>query len=91
MGCCASETSQTAGNRSIESGDLARKDPKSAKEMGSKIKSSVAAKPAALSRKDQYKGKQPIVLGYWKIRGLAQPIRYLLEFIEHPWEDKTYE
>ena len=31
------------------------------------------------------------MLGYWKIRGLAQPIRYLLEYIEHPWEDVTYE
>ena len=30
-------------------------------------------------------------LGYWKIRGLAQPIRYLLEYSEHPYEDVMYE
>ena len=38
-----------------------------------------------------YKDKKKIVLGYWKIRGLAQPVRYLLEYIEHPWDDVTYE
>ena len=43
------------------------------------------------TRKEQYQHNKPIVIGYWKIRGLAQPIRYLLEHVEHPWEDVTYE
>ena len=29
--------------------------------------------------------KRKITLGYWKCRGLAQPVRYLLEHIGHPW------
>ena len=48
-------------------------------------------KSSKVPRKELYKDKQPITLGYWKIRGLAQPVRYLLEYIEHPWEDVTYE
>ena len=31
------------------------------------------------------------VLGYWKIRGMAQPIRFLLAYLEVPYEEKTYE
>jgi len=31
------------------------------------------------------------VLGYWKIRGLAQPIRLLLGYAEAEFEDKIYE
>ena len=58
--------------------------------MGSQIKATKVATGDS-SRREQYKDKKPIVLGYWKIRGLAQPIRYLLEYIEHPWEDVTYE
>jgi len=30
------------------------------------------------------------VLGYWNIRGLAQPIRLLLAYSETPFEDKKY-
>ena len=48
-------------------------------------------KEEPLDRKTVYKSHKPITLGYWKIRGLAQPVRYLLEHIEHPWEDTTYE
>ncbi|CAG7833513.1 unnamed protein product [Allacma fusca] len=32
----------------------------------------------------------PIVLAYWDIRGLAQPIRLLLEHVNAEWEDKYY-
>jgi len=32
----------------------------------------------------------PMILGYWDIRGLAQPIRLLLEFTGAEWEDKLY-
>ncbi|CAG7836442.1 unnamed protein product [Allacma fusca] len=32
----------------------------------------------------------PIVLAYWDIRGLAQPIRLLLEHVNADWEDKYY-
>ena len=29
-------------------------------------------------------------LGYWKIRGLAQPIRLVLAYAGGEWEDKQY-
>jgi len=32
----------------------------------------------------------PAVLAYWDIRGLAQPIRLLLEYAGMEWEDKLY-
>jgi glutathione S-transferase len=32
----------------------------------------------------------PIILGYWDIRGLAQPIRLALEHSGLEWEDKLY-
>jgi len=36
-------------------------------------------------------GGSKMVLGYWKIRGLAQPIRLLLEYTHTPYENKYYE
>eukprot|EP01099_Mayorella_cantabrigiensis_P002546 TRINITY_DN2110_c0_g1_i1.p1 TRINITY_DN2110_c0_g1~~TRINITY_DN2110_c0_g1_i1.p1 ORF type:complete len:221 (-),score=31.91 TRINITY_DN2110_c0_g1_i1:16-678(-) len=30
------------------------------------------------------------ILGYWAIRGLASPIRHLLEYVGQPYEDKLY-
>lgn len=44
------------------------------------------------SRKDQ-KAVKPgtVVLGYWaKIRGIVEPIRYMLEYAGVPYEHKTY-
>eukprot|EP00500_Bicosoecida_sp_ms1_P007155 CAMPEP_0203822688 /NCGR_PEP_ID=MMETSP0115-20131106/46965_1 /ASSEMBLY_ACC=CAM_ASM_000227 /TAXON_ID=33651 /ORGANISM="Bicosoecid sp, Strain ms1" /LENGTH=294 /DNA_ID=CAMNT_0050731723 /DNA_START=10 /DNA_END=890 /DNA_ORIENTATION=+ len=35
-------------------------------------------------------GGEKVVLGYWAIRGLAQPIRYLLEYTGTPYEDVRY-
>ena len=36
--------------------------------------------------------KRPkIIHGYWKIRGVGEPIRYMLECINQPWEDIQYE
>eukprot|EP00296_Roombia_truncata_P008428 JP446910.1.p1 GENE.JP446910.1~~JP446910.1.p1 ORF type:complete len:215 (+),score=56.45 JP446910.1:39-683(+) len=32
-----------------------------------------------------------MILGYWKIRGLAQPARMMLEYAGIPFEDKMYE
>jgi len=32
-----------------------------------------------------------MILAYWKIRGLAQPIRLLLEYTQTPYENKYYE
>ncbi len=32
----------------------------------------------------------PIIVGYWDIRGLAQPIRLLCEHAGLDWEDKLY-
>ena len=31
-----------------------------------------------------------MILRYWAIRGLAQPLRFLLEYLELPYEDKRY-
>ena len=31
------------------------------------------------------------VLGYWKLRGYAQPIRLMLGYLEIDFEDKMYE
>ncbi|TNV75811.1 hypothetical protein FGO68_gene7312 [Halteria grandinella] len=31
-----------------------------------------------------------LIIGYWDIRGLAQPIRYLLEYLKVDYEDKKY-
>lgn len=33
----------------------------------------------------------PVVIAYWAIRGLAQPIRLLLEYTGQPYTDKKYE
>ncbi|XP_070575644.1 glutathione S-transferase Mu 1-like [Ptychodera flava] len=33
----------------------------------------------------------PVLLGYWKVRGLAQPIRYILEYAGIEYEEKLYE
>lgn len=52
---------------------------------------STTTTPAKKDNKKKYAKKTPIKLGYWKIRGLAQPVRYMLEYIEHPWTDEFYE
>ena len=31
-----------------------------------------------------------IKLGYWKIRGIAQPIRYMLEYLKVSYSEATY-
>ncbi|XP_070574574.1 glutathione S-transferase Mu 1-like [Ptychodera flava] len=33
----------------------------------------------------------PVLIAYWKIRGLAQPIRYLVEYAEIDYKEKLYE
>ena len=38
----------------------------------------------------QYAGNMPIKIGNWSVRNLAQPIRFLLEYSEHPYEDRLY-
>ena len=43
-----------------------------------------------LTRKVQLAGKTPIKLGHWSVRNLAQPIRYLLEYTEHPYVETLY-
>ena len=34
--------------------------------------------------------EQKLTLGYWGLRGRAQPIRFLLEYVGLPYEDKKY-
>eukprot|EP00922_Rhytidocystis_sp_ex-Travisia-forbesii_P022437 GHVS01032847.1.p1 GENE.GHVS01032847.1~~GHVS01032847.1.p1 ORF type:complete len:235 (-),score=26.39 GHVS01032847.1:102-806(-) len=36
-------------------------------------------------------GENMLEIGYWKIRGFAQPIRLLLEYCKLPWRDTRYE
>lgn len=31
-----------------------------------------------------------LVVGYWGIRGVAQPLRFLLEYLGLPFEDRRY-
>eukprot|EP00826_Nyctotherus_ovalis_P038820 TRINITY_DN3666_c0_g1_i2.p1 TRINITY_DN3666_c0_g1~~TRINITY_DN3666_c0_g1_i2.p1 ORF type:complete len:228 (+),score=75.01 TRINITY_DN3666_c0_g1_i2:190-873(+) len=35
--------------------------------------------------------KEPIILGYWKIRGLAEPIRMLMHHLNVEYKDELYE
>jgi Glutathione S-transferase, N-terminal domain/Putative lumazine-binding len=35
--------------------------------------------------------KPKIIYGYWKIRGLGSPIKYLLEYLGVPYEEKLYD
>jgi hypothetical protein len=35
--------------------------------------------------------KNEIILGYWAIRGLAEPIRLALHYAKTPYTDKMYE
>ena len=79
--CCAAEAAGTQNERLEEVGKLDGKKSRDASTIGAprvEIKTED-------SRKKQYAKKDPILLGYWKIRGLAQPIRYLLEYTEHPY------
>ena len=79
--CCASETDM---GRPLDTATLSKKEGKSSKSMGEKLEKKV-------DRKTQLANKPKIILGYWKIRGLAQQIRYLLEYIEHPYEEVLFE
>lgn len=84
MGCCASDENGLQG-AAIEGG-IKKQDAKDASAMGAPKD----ADPTA-GRKKKYSKNPAIQLGYWKIRGLAQPIRYLLEYCEHPYQDVMYE
>ena len=41
-------------------------------------------------RKKVYALNSPIKLGYWKMRGVAMPIRFLLLYIDHPYTEEIY-
>ena len=77
-GCCASE----ADGQTANPGELAKKGTKDGAEMG---------KGVPKNRKKLYSKNTHLKLGYWKMRGLAQPIRYLLEYTEHPYDEVAYE
>ena len=90
MGCCATEAAGIQNDRleGISKKDQSSKD---AKTMGApRTETKKDADPLA-NRKKMYSKNPPILLGYWKIRGLAQPLRYLLEYTEHPYQDVMYE
>ncbi len=84
MGCCASEETGLQNQRLEGVGKLEKKDNNAAT-IGA------AKDDPTAGRKKQYAKNTPIQLGYWKIRGLAHPIRYLLEYTEHPYSDVMYE
>ena len=83
MGCCASE--QAGPTEKPGQATAISKTPAA---LGQK---SEPKAEVAVDRKKLYAKNPKIILGYWKIRGLAHPIRYLLEYIEHPYEDVLYE
>jgi len=80
MGCCASEETGLQNQRLDGIGKLEKKE----KDVGA-IGASAAKDDPTAGRKKLYAKNTPISLGYWKIRGLAHPIRYLLEYTEHPY------
>ena len=69
MGCCATEAAAIQNERldGVSSNDKSAKDPKT---MGAPRTETKKEDPMAL-RKKQYSKNQPMLLGYWKIRGLA--------------------
>lgn len=79
-GCCASEAPGTQNERL---GELSKKDGKDAGMMGKE--------GVPKNRKKLYAKNVHLKLGYWKMRGLAQPIRYLIEYTEHPYEEDVFE
>ena len=81
MGCCASEE---AGLQNDRIADAKLKLEKKDKDV-TKIGATKEKEDPTAGRKKKYAKNPPIQLGYWKIRGLAQPIRYLLEYTEHPY------
>jgi hypothetical protein len=78
MGCCGSDPAAATNNVA----------PMTIK----KNINDIGTKPVVIevSRKQLYKKNPKIKLGYWKMRGVAHQIRYLLEFIEHPYEEDLY-
>jgi hypothetical protein len=88
MGCCASEQAGGQNERLEKVGAVEKKENKPL-EMAKPMVTSTA--PPVDDKKKKWAKNPKIKLGYWKIRGLAQPIRYLLEYIEHPYEDVHYE
>ncbi len=80
MGCCASEETGLQNDRIADGKLKLEKKDKDASAMGAPAKDDPTA-----GRKKKYAKNAPIKIGYWKIRGLAQPIRYLLEYTEHPY------
>ena len=47
--------------------------------------------PVEEKKTERRQGPPTIVLGYWKCRGLAQPIRYILELSGQPYKEIIYE
>ena len=83
MGCCASEGTGLQNDRLNDLGKL---------EKGKDVAMIGAPRDNdAAGRRKKYAGNKSLVLGYWKMRGLAHPIRYLLEYTEHPYENVMYE
>ena len=86
--CCATDDMEIQNDRVENVGSVSKKSKNPGK-MGAPR--TQTKKPKSKSRKELLSKKKPILLGYWKIRGLAHPIRYLLEYCEHPYEDVMYE
>lgn len=69
MGCCATEAAAIQNER-LEGVTAKDKNSKDAKTMGAPRTETKKEDPIA-ARKKQYAKNPPILLGYWKIRGLA--------------------
>ena len=87
MGCCGSDPA--AATTSVGVAPMAVK--KNIDSIGVKPDETKPVEPVVVSRKKLYAKNPKIKLGYWKIRGVAHQVRYLLEYIEHPYEEDFYE
>jgi glutathione S-transferase len=89
-----SKQGASGGDRKASSEDEASEYQRRAEEAEQHIRVLQSA-IAQLEFKERSQASPPpskkIVIGYWKIRGLAQPIRFLLTYLGLPWEDKHYE
>lgn len=84
MGCCASEQSGIQDSRLEDAANAAENITKQSRENDPSKMGAPKNDPTA-GRKKKYAKNPAILLGYWKCRGVAQPIRFMLEYTEHPY------
>jgi len=86
-GGAAAAARKSSGAAAKEAPAVRKSSGAAAQEPAKARKASDAAKPAAKADEKDNRA----VLGYWKIRGLAEPIRLMLEYTKTPYVNKYYE